>query len=160
MFEEAVFYNDTVSQSMSLGIMIGLIFLGCFFVILIIIFLVWLKNKLTRAELYGITREQVHTRWQKIIETSKQGGDMGLKLSIIEADNLLDAVLKSLVIPGDTLGERLKVACYNYPKLKNVWWAHKLRNNIVHDHAFQLRNSDARRALSDFESALKELKAM
>jgi hypothetical protein len=160
MFKETIFYSETASQGMSFGTMIGLILLGCFVVILIVIAFVWLKNKLARPELYGMTREQVQARWQKILETSRQGGDMGLKLSVIEADNLLDAALKSLVIPGDTLGERLKVAGYNYPKLKNVWWAHKLRNNIVHDHAFQLRNSEARRALSDFESALKELRVM
>ncbi len=160
MFEETIIYSETASQGLSFGTMIGLFLLGCLILILIIVAVIWLKNKFTRPELYGMTREQVQARWQKILETSKQGGDMGLKLSVIEADNLLDAALKSLVIPGDTLGERLKVACYNYPKLKNVWWAHKLRNNIVHDHAFQLRTSDARRALSDFESALKELRVM
>lgn len=87
-------------------------------------------------------------------------GDMGVKLAVIEADNLLDAALKSLVMPGDTLGERLKVACYKYPKLKNVWWAHKLRNNLVHDHSFRLHSSEAKRALGEFEKALKELKIL
>ncbi len=137
---------------------IGLVLLACLVVILLIVGAVWLKGKLSRPELYGLTREEVAKRWQKIIATSQMNGDMGLKLAIIEADNLLDAALKSLVMPGDTLGERLKVACYKYPKLKNVWWAHKLRNNLVHDHSFHLRSNEAKRALGEFEKALKELK--
>jgi hypothetical protein len=139
---------------------IGLILLGCLVFILIIVALIWLKNKLTRPELYGMTREQVAKRWQQIQSTAKMNGDMGLKLSIIEADNLLDAALKSLIMPGDTLGERLKVACYKYPRLKNVWWAHKLRNNLVHDHSFQIRSGEAKRALGEFEKALRELKVL
>jgi hypothetical protein len=160
MFEETIFYSDTAASGMSLGSMIGLILLGCLAFVLLIVFFIWIKNKLTRPELYGMTREQVEKRWKQIMETSKMNGDMGLKLAIIEADNLLDAALKSLVMPGDTLGERLKSAGYKYPKIKNVWWAHKLRNNLVHDHSFRLNSGQAKKALNEFEKALKELKVL
>ncbi|MDF1496600.1 MAG: hypothetical protein P1P90_00890 [Patescibacteria group bacterium] len=152
--------EESIFQQLSLANSIGLILLGCLVFILVIVALIWLKNKLTRPELYGMTREQVEKRWKQIVSTSKMNGDMGLKLSIIEADNLLDAALKSLVMPGETLGERLKVACYKYPRLKNVWWAHKLRNNLVHDHSFQIRSGEAKRALGEFEKALRELKVL
>lgn len=160
MFEETIFYSETASGGISAFNLIGISLLAFLALVLIIIAIIWLKNKLARPELYGISREDVQKRWQKIIATSNMNGDMGLKLAIIEADNLLDAALKSLVMPGDTLGERLKVACYKYPKLKNVWWAHKLRNNLVHDHSFHLRGGEAKRALTEFEKALKELKVL
>jgi len=152
--------DDSIFQQLSLANSIGLILLACLVFILLIVALIWLKNKLSRPELYGMTREQAEKRWKQIVSTSKMNGDMGLKLSIIEADNLLDAALKSLVMPGDTLGERLKTAGYKYPRLKNVWWAHKLRNNLVHDHSFRIRSGEAKRALSEFERALRELKVL
>ena len=160
MFEETIFYSDAAVDGMSLANLIGVVLLVCLVIVLLIVAVIWLKKKLTSPELYGMTREQVAKRWKQVMDTSKMNGDMGLKLSIIEADKLLDAALKSLVMPGETLGERLKVACYKYPKLKNVWWAHKLRNNIVHDHSFRLNSGQAKKALNEFEKALKELKVL
>jgi len=82
---------------------------------------------------------------------------MGAKLALLEADNLLDSGLKSIMMPGETLGERLKVAGYKYPNLKNVWWAHKLRNQLAHESSFQISQRQARQALDEFERALKTL---
>lgn len=121
---------------------------------------IWkLKRLLTRPEMVGLTRDQLLARWSEIRQTS-QHGLMGAKLAIIEADTLLDSGLKSLMMPGETLGERLKVACYKFPKLKNVWWAHKLRNQLAHDSTFQISQSEARRALDEFERALKILNVL
>jgi len=91
----------------------------------------------TRPEMTGMNREQIRARWTEIRKTSEQGL-MGAKLAIIEAYTLLYAGLKSMMFPGDTLGERLKVACYKYPKLRDVWPAHKLRNSIAHEVTFQI----------------------
>lgn len=117
----------------------------------------WIKRRLSRPELAGLTREEVLRRWAQVRETSKMNGQMGRKLALVEADNLLDSSLKSIMMPGETLGERLKMACYKYPKLKNVWWAHKLRNQLVHDSSFALSAYDADKALNDFEAALKTI---
>lgn len=124
--------------------------------VLLAVLIVWLKKAFTRPETYGLSREEIIERWKQIRETSRQGV-MGAKLSVMEADTLLDAALKSIAMPGETLGERLKVACYKYPKLHTVWWAHKLRNQLVHESSFQLSPSHARQALDAFEKALKIL---
>lgn len=118
-----------------------------------------LKKALTRPEMYGMSRDEVAKRWIEVRKTSEQG-IMGAKLAIFEADTLLDGALKSIMMPGDTLGERLKVAGYKYPNLRNVWWAHKLRNQLAHDSAFQISQREARRALDDFEKALKTLNVL
>lgn len=127
--------------------------------ILFILLLVWLKRRLTRPEMFGMTREQVAARWAQVRQTSKQGM-MGAKLAVMEADTLLDSGLKSMTMPGETLGERLKVACYKYPKLRNVWWAHKLRNQLAHDVSFQIGARQAEQALDEFEKALKTLNVL
>ncbi len=132
-------------------------------VLLLIILAAWgiwkLKRLLTRPEMLGMTREQMLKRWAEVRQTSKMGV-MGAKLALIEADTLLDSGLKSIMMPGDTLGERLKVACYKYPKLRDVWWAHKLRNQLAHDSSFQITQREAERALDDFERALKVLNVL
>lgn len=124
--------------------------------IALVILVRWIVRRLRRPELIGLTREQVAARWKQIRETSTQGL-MGAKLAIMEADTLLDSGLKSMMMPGETLGERLKVACYKYPKLRNVWWAHKLRNQIAHEATFQISQRQAAQALDEFEKALKTL---
>ncbi len=128
-------------------------------VIALFVFLYWLKKRLMRPELVGMTREQIAARWIEIRKTS-QMGLMGAKLAIVEADTLLDSGLKSMMMPGETLGERLKVACYKYPKLQNVWWAHKLRNSIAHESTFQISTREASRAIDEFEKALKILNVL
>ncbi len=135
------------------------------FVLLIFIALValafavrWLKRR-SRSELFGMTREEIQKRWKEIESTAGQGM-MGSKLAIMEADSLLDKVFKSMAMPGNTMGERLKVACARYPDLRSVWWAHKVRNQIAHDAAFRLGNRQASKALKEFERALKKLGVM
>lgn len=118
---------------------------------------IWrLKRLLTQPEMYGLSREEIVERWKNIRLTSRQG-TMGAKVAIMEADTLLDSVLKSLSMPGQTLGERLKMACYKYPHLKTVWWAHKIRNQLAHEASFQLSQRQAEQALDEFEKALKIL---
>lgn len=121
--------------------------------------ILWLKKRLTRPELLGLTREQIAARWIEIRATSKQSL-MGAKLALLEADTLLDSGLKSMMMPGETLGERLKVACYKYPKLRDVWWAHKLRNSLAHEATFQISPRQAEQALNEFEKALKTINVL
>lgn len=127
--------------------------------VVLVWFFLWLKRLMFRPELLGMTREQIAERWKQIRLTSQQGL-MGAKLAIMEADTLLDSGLKSMMMPGDTLGERLKVACYKYPKLQNVWWAHKLRNQLAHEASFQISAREAARAMDEFERALKTLNVL
>jgi hypothetical protein len=127
--------------------------------ILLTLVLLGLMGWRRRPEMIGMTPERVREQWQGIVKTSDQGV-MGAKISIMEADKLLDHVMKSMMIPGDTMGERLKTGQYKYPDLRNVWPAHKLRNQLVHDAAFEITTGAAKRALRDFEAALKALKVL
>jgi hypothetical protein len=113
-------------------------------------------DALRRPEMSGMTPEKVRKTWEEIGKTAGQGV-MGMKLAIIEADRLLDAVLKSMMMPGETMAERLKVAQYKYPDLKRVWYAHKLRNQLVHESSFELRSRDGQDALKHYRDALKTL---
>lgn len=75
---------------------------GVIFAIMIVL-LVVLRRLITRPDLRGMTREQIRVHWEEI-EKIAGSGRMGAKMAIVEADKLLDAALKSLTLPGTTLG--------------------------------------------------------
>ena len=116
-------------------------------------------RKLKRPEMEGMTREKVKQLWSQIEQSAKQG-KLGEKIAIIEADKLVDNVLKSMLIPGDTMGERLKAAGYKYRNLRDVWPAHRIRNRLVHETDYELRGGDTKRTLEDFRRALQVLNVM
>jgi len=132
---------------------VGIILLVAFFLLIAI---VAVKRMFSRVNLRGLTVEQIRHQWEEIEQISSQS-KMGAKMAIVEADKLLDAVLKSMAMPGQTLGERLKFACYKYADLKRVWFAHRLRNQLVHETTFEIGDRDARAAVAEYKRALKTL---
>lgn len=76
--------------------------------------------------------ELVRQRWTEIGHMQEQGG-MGLKNALMEADKLLDYVMRAQGFTGDTMGERLKRHGDRFSDLNGVWGAHKLRNQVAHD---------------------------
>ncbi len=134
---------------------------GVAFVLVLLVFVVFhrLLRALRRPDLHGLTRERVRTLWKEIEETA-DNGLIGAKLAVIEADKLLDNALKSLMMPGETMGERLKTAGYKYPQIGRVWGAHRLRNQLVHDTTFEISSRQAKEALHDFREALRLINVM
>lgn len=58
------------------------------------------------------------------------------KLAIIEADIILDDILKQQGYVGNSLGERLKsISTNQLSSLNDAWEAHKVRNRIAHEGA-------------------------
>ena len=134
--------------------------IGIFAILLIVIFVIVLKKMRRKPDLYGLTREEIQKKWDSLTAISQQQGVMGLKMAIVEADSLFDGILKSLVMPGADMGERLRAACYKYPELKKVWGAHRLRNQIVHETTFQLDLYDGKEAMKAYERGLKVLRML
>lgn len=132
-------------------------------------FLVWLglffyKRKPKTVKKYGtsisIDRAEIQRKWDEIESTFSLGGNSRLKSSIMEADKLVDYVLKAKNINGSTFGERLKNAkshFKNYDDYNNLWFAHKVRNNIAHEAMHDLSFAEAKKSLDYFKKALKEL---
>lgn len=81
-------------------------------------------------------------------------------LAIINADKLLDVALKKRRFTGKTMGERLVAAQRKFTNNDGVWFAHKLRNRLVHEQDVHLREKDVKDALIGVRQALKDLGAM
>lgn len=127
-----------------------------------VVFGIWtlykkIRGAIRRPELYNMSRESIKKHWAQIEELLERPDDTSWKLAVMEADKLLDHSLKSMAIPGMNMGERLRFIAYKYPRINNVWRAHKVRNDIAHQAAYRLSKSDAKYAVRDFKSALEEI---
>lgn len=76
------------------------------------------------------------SRLEDVLTHSSSDNPSDWKLAIIEADIILDDLLKSRGFAGNSLGERLKsVSPQQLSSLNEAWEAHKIRNRIAHDGA-------------------------
>lgn len=82
--------------------------------------------------------------------------------AIIEADDLLNEVLKNLRYKGKTTGERLVAAQRTLSSNDTVWVGHKLRKQMEETNVDvrKLKKKDMVIALSGFREALRDLGAL
>lgn len=130
---------------------------GIVIVVILIVGIMWLKKLFHREDFYGMSRQEIQKRWNDIENYLKHQDEMSWKLAVMEADKLLDHALKSRGFGGQTMGERLKLAAYKYPKIRDVWGAHLTRNKLVHEASFHLSFGQARSAIFSFKHALEQL---
>lgn len=94
-------------------------------------------RELREAEQLWKTKHQgpgTHSRLDDINTNIASENPNDWKLAIIEADIILDGILKDRGYPGATLGERLKSVSPNQlGSLQDAWEAHKTRNMIAHE---------------------------
>lgn len=100
-------------------------------------------------------------RWQEIKSHVNSIKESEWKFAVIEADKLVDDVLKSAGFAGESLGERLMlIKPGQLLNLQYLWDAHKLRNLLVHDANYQMTHQQAIWAIEAFEGVLRELEAL
>lgn len=99
-------------------------------------------------------------KWEKVIEHINSTNSSDWKLAIIEADIMLDDLLRASGYHGDTVGEMLKaVEKSDFTTIEAAWEAHKTRNQIAHQGSgFDITERDAKRVIALYESVFKEFK--
>ncbi|MEK7614599.1 MAG: hypothetical protein AAB428_02950 [Patescibacteria group bacterium] len=140
--------------------------------LLVVLFLIGIIYSLIRV--YEINKEErrklskilaiiddatVHNeRWEAILRQVDSDNSGDWRLAIIEADNMLDDMVKQLGYDGEDLGERLKaVEPSDFFSLQSAWEAHKIRNQIVHEGAsFQITKAEAERVIDLYKEIFKE----
>jgi len=80
-------------------------------------------------------------------------------LAVINADKLLDEALKKRKYKGKSMGERLVAAQRDFSDNDGVWFAHKMRNRLVHEADVKLKEAEVKKALIGIRQALKDLGA-
>jgi hypothetical protein len=120
--------------------------------------LLWDFAEILTYRPFGVRK--VVRAWAKIMAHLEVGTEAEYKLAVIEADLMLDDILKRMGYGGKTLGERLeKLTAATLPNIEQIWEAHKTRNNIVHDPDYRLSLDQARKTLAIYEQALRDLQA-
>src|SRR3989338_9540849 len=92
-------------------------------------------------------------RWSKTLNYIFSQHSSDWKLAIIEADTILENLLKDLGFKGDTVGDRLKSATQEtFRELTPAWEVHTIRNRIAHEGlAFELSHHEAKRVIALYE---------
>ena len=97
-------------------------------------------------------------RWQRIMRRLDAGSESEYKLAIIEADALLDEMLKKMRLGGETADERLqKITPFMIPNVEELKVSHQVRNSIVYDPDYRLSLSEARRVLLVYQKTFEDL---
>jgi len=99
-------------------------------------------------------------RWE-VVENHINSNTPGeWRLAVIEADSILDDVIKKQGYEGESLGERLKaIDPSDLSNIQSAWEAHRVRNKIAHEgQGFQLDHREAKRIIGLYEKVFKEFK--
>lgn len=110
----------------------------------------------------AVDSQEVSRRWNDIQTSIGLGGTTHFGSAVVAADKLLDYVLRQKGYGGETMGERLRSAQDDLTPstYSQVWQAHKLRNQLVHEIEGEVLSFQAKEAIYNFEVALRELGAL
>lgn len=131
-----------------------------FFLVLAIIFgvvVLAIITRLAKRRPRALDQEYFQQKWAELLARVKT--PEGMMLAIIDADKLLDEALKKHYMKGKTMGERLVSAQRILSDNDAIWYAHKLRNRLVHEPNVRLKKNEAKNALAGFKTGLHDLGA-
>ena len=117
----------------------------------------FLIGRFGRRFVHPLNRRYFESKWDELLSRVKT--PEGMTLAVIDADKLLDEALKRKGYKGKTMGERLVAAQRALSNNDGVWYAHKLRNRLVHEPNVRLRRSEAKNALAGIKQGLRDLGA-
>lgn len=119
----------------------------------------FLKPKIIKTVIkYNLSSQEEETTrlsWHKVEELLSLGKPSQLKQAIIEADKIVDKVLKELCY-GNSMGERLKSASslFDRDSYNALWEAHKIRNSLVHESNYDPPYYICKEAVAKYKNAL------
>lgn len=132
-----------------IGFLVGIIVFG------VLVFII--VSRLAKRRPKTLDQQYFQYHWAELLARVKT--PEGMMLAIIDADKLLDEALKKSHMRGKTTGERLVSAQRMISDNDAVWYAHKLRNRLVHEPHVRLKKNEARNALAGFKQGLRDLGA-
>lgn len=136
---------------MTVGFIVGVIVFG----FLVLMLIGYFGRRVVPSHL---NQEYYQQKWAELLTRVKTPD--GMALAVIDADKLLDDALRKRHFKGKTMGERLVSAQRTLSDNDAVWFAHKLRNRLVHESNIRLKKRDVQKALAGFRQGLRDLGAL
>ena len=106
--------------------------------------------------------EEKNDKWEQIIKYANSENPSDWRQAIIEADVMLEELVRTLGYEGASLGEMLKsVEKDEFLTVEDAWQAHKVRNAVAHSGGdFQLNERETKRVIALFEKVFKEFEVI
>ncbi len=105
-----------------------------------------------------LPKGKIVPRWEKIQKRVESNDEGQWKLAIIEADTILDDVIKSMGYKGETMGERMKkIKPEQFPYLDDAWRVHKIRNFIAHDPGYRMKRDTVEKTIDIYKRIFDQL---
>lgn len=139
---------------MSTGQIFGIV-IAVAVLIVIILALEWLQKRFLQPRL---NTAKFQERWAAVQQLYRDKSTW--PLAVIDSDKLLDEALKKRNFKGKSMGERLVSARKSLTDNDKAWFAHKLRNKLVHEDEVKLNEAAVKEALKGIRQALKDLGAL
>jgi len=97
-------------------------------------------------------------RWERILNYMESESQTEWRLAILDADIILEEMLKRSGYHGEGVGEKLKqVERSDFNTIDQAWEAHKIRNNIAHSSSDALLTKrTAKRAVDLYRQVFEE----
>ena len=97
-------------------------------------------------------------RWVQVLQYITSSNPADWRLAIIEADAMLESLMRERGFQGEGLGDMLKSATQeNFRPLSTAWEVHTVRNRIAHEGgSFELSSYEAKRVIALYEQIFRE----
>ncbi len=101
----------------------------------------------------------VNNKLAEIDTLIQLGKPSNFSRAVLEADKLLDHILKGYRAPGLTMGDRLKSSRKRFSpeNYEAAWQAHKIRNELVHNSQYELIDFQAKITIENYKKVINEL---
>ncbi len=101
-------------------------------------------------------------RWHYIQTLIESPNESDWRVAIIEADSMMEEILKEKGIAGSTVSELLEGAKESgYRSIQDAWDAHLVRNQIAHQGSdFPISQIEGRRVIKMFQNFFEELRVV
>jgi hypothetical protein len=156
----------------NLGIISGLLSIVCIAII------VWSLVRMVEIQIYdkeevnheiheALLREKernrnANPRWHYIQTLIESPNDSDWRVAIIEADSMMEEILREKGLTGGTVSELLEAAKESgYRSIQDAWDAHLVRNQIAHEGVnFPISQLEGRRVVKMFQNFFEELRVI
>ena len=109
-------------------------------------------------------REEIREKWREVDQHLELGKPSNLNSAVIMADKLLDFTLRKIYPNAVDFKERLILSKSKFSTGRSVyedlWYAHRIRNELVHKVDFFLPNFEAKNIIENYRKGLQILGAL
>ncbi len=104
----------------------------------------------------------LNPQWKYILTLIESPNESDWRVSIIEADTMMEEALKERGLVGNNMSELLEEAKSNgYPSVQSAWDAHLIRNKIAHEgQNFSISQVEGRRVIKLYQNVFEDLEVI